>query len=144
LRRRQKAAGTRDKRHGGYNPIKCRASCSAFDNAISAAAAKEKGIVSDVAGNADILLVPDLVAGNILAKDLEYLARAVAAGVVVGLAAPVVLTSRADPLAARLASLALGLLMLHGRPKLPEATLPPVKHPHVAPQPEHACCPLPR
>lgn len=115
----------------------------AFDNAISAAAAKEKGIVSDVAGDADILLVPDLVSGNILAKDLEYLARAVAAGVVVGLAAPVVLTSRADPPAARLASLALGALMFHGRPKLPAKSLAPVTHRHVAPQPEHACCPLP-
>jgi phosphotransacetylase len=116
----------------------------AFDNAISGAAAKEKGIVSDVAGDADILLVPDLVSGNILAKDLEYLARAVAAGVVVGLAAPVVLTSRADPLAARLASLALGVLMFHGRPKLPAKPSSPVPHPHLAPQPDHACCPLPR
>ena len=115
----------------------------AFDNAISAAAAKEKGIVSEVAGEADILLVPDLVSGNILAKDLEYLARAVAAGVVAGLAAPVVLTSRADPPAARLASLALGALMFHGRSKLPERPLPPVAHPHCAPQPDHACCPLP-
>jgi phosphotransacetylase len=115
----------------------------AFDNAISAAAAKEKGIVSDVAGDADILLVPDLVSGNILAKDLEYLARAVAAGVVVGLAAPVVLTSRADPPASRLASLALAVLMFHGRPKLPSKPLSPVPHPHLAPQPDHACCPLP-
>jgi phosphotransacetylase len=115
----------------------------AFDNAISAAAAKAKGIVSDVAGDADILLVPDLVSGNILAKDLEYLAGAVAAGVVMGLAAPVVLTSRADPPASRLTSLALGVLMFHGRPKLPSKPSPPVPHPHLAPQPDHACCPLP-
>jgi phosphotransacetylase len=115
----------------------------AFDNAISAAAANEKGIVSEVAGDADILLVPDLVSGNILAKDLEYLARAVAAGVVVGLAAPVVLTSRADPPAARLASIALAALMFHGRPKLPVKPVPPSAHPHCAPQPDHACCPLP-
>ena len=115
----------------------------AFDNAISAAAAKEKGIVSEVAGDADILLVPDLVSGNILAKDLEYLARAVAAGAVVGLAAPVILTSRADPPAARLASLALSALMFHGRPKLRAMPSPPEAHPHCAPQPDHACCPLP-
>lgn len=116
----------------------------AFDNAISAAAAKEKGIVSEVAGDADILLVPDLVAGNILVKDLEYLARAIAAGVVVGLAAPVMLTSRADPPAARLASLALGVLMFHGRPALPVKPQPLATRPHVAPQSDCACCPLPR
>lgn len=113
----------------------------AFDNAISAAAAKEKGIVSEVAGDADILLVPDLVSGNILAKDLEYLAKAVAAGVVLGLAAPVVLTSRADPPAARLASLALAASMFHGTPKLPPKPPPPEPHPHWAPQSETACCP---
>jgi phosphotransacetylase len=113
----------------------------AFDNAISAAAAKEKGIVSEVAGEADILLVPDLVSGNILAKELEYLAGAVGAGVVLGLAAPVVLTSRADPPAARLASLALAALMFHGMPKLPAKPRPPEPHPHCAPQPDTACCP---
>ena len=69
----------------------------AFDNAISAAAVKEKGIASEVAGDADIILVPDLVSGNILVKNLEYLAGATLAGVVVGLAAAVILTSRADP-----------------------------------------------
>ncbi len=83
----------------------------AFDNAISAAAAREKGIKSEVAGNADILLVPDLVSGNILAKNLEYLAGATAAGIVAGLAAPVILSSRADPAPARLAGLALAVLM---------------------------------
>lgn len=113
----------------------------AFDNAISAAAAKEKGIVSEVAGDADILLVPDLVSGNILAKDLEYLANAVGAGVVLGLAAPVVLTSRADPPPARLASLALAALMFHGTPKLPAKPRPPEPHPHCAPQLDTACCP---
>lgn len=59
----------------------------AFDNAISEAAAKEKGIVSEVAGDADVLLVPDLVSGNILVKNLGYLAGGVSAGVVVGLSA---------------------------------------------------------
>jgi phosphotransacetylase len=115
----------------------------AFDNAISREAAEEKGIVSPVAGDADILLVPDLVSGNILAKDLEYLGGAVAAGIALGLAAPVVLTSRADPAPARLASLALAALLHHrmgrppAKPKAPEPT------PQVAPQPEHACCPMP-
>lgn len=66
----------------------------AFDNAVSTAAAKEKGIESEVAGDADIILVPDLVSGNILVKCLEYVAGATLAGVLVGLAAPVILTSR--------------------------------------------------
>lgn len=116
----------------------------AFDNAISAAAAKEKGIVSEVAGDADILLVPDLVSGNILAKNLEYLASAVAAGVVVGLAAPVVLSSRADPPAARLAALALTALMHHRSATAePARTASPESSLHCAPQPEAACCPIP-
>ncbi|GMQ75141.1 MAG: hypothetical protein BMS9Abin01_0385 [Gammaproteobacteria bacterium] len=116
----------------------------AFDNAISEAAAAEKGIVSEVAGAADIVLVPDLVSGNILAKNLEYLAGATAAGVVVGLAAPAVLSSRADPPASRIAALALVSLMHHLSPAPPalrgpgfESSLP------CAPQPEHACCPVP-
>ncbi len=116
----------------------------AFDNAISAVAAKEKGIVSEVAGDADILLVPDLVSGNILAKNLGYLAGGVSAGVVVGLSAPVVLTSRADTLAARLSSLALASLMFHGRPKLSKRLLSPEAHPCCAPQSEAACGPLPK
>jgi phosphotransacetylase len=116
----------------------------AFDNAISAAAAKEKGIASEVAGDADILLVPDLVSGNILAKNLAYLAGAVAAGVVVGLAVPVVLSSRADPPAARLAALALAALMHHRSPRAaPAKTAAPEPSFHCAPQPEHACCPIP-
>jgi phosphate acetyltransferase len=115
----------------------------AFDNAISAAAAREKGIVSEVAGNADIVLVPDLVAGNILAKNLEYLAGAVAAGMVMGLAAPVVLSSRADPPAARLAGLALASLVHHRSPKAVPATADaPESRLACAPQPEHACCPV--
>jgi len=114
----------------------------AFDNAISADAAREKGIASDVAGDADILLVPDLVSGNILAKNLGYLAGATAAGVVVGLAAPVVLTSRADPSVARFASLAIAVLMHHRLPKPSARRIPVDAYPHCAPQPEAACCPL--
>jgi phosphotransacetylase len=116
----------------------------AFDNAISAAAAKEKGIASDVAGDADIILVPDLVSGNILVKNLEYLAGAMLAGVVVGLAAPVILTSRADPVAARVASIALAVL-LHNTSvlKAPAARAETESTVHAAPQPEAACCALP-
>lgn len=115
----------------------------AFDNAISRRAAEEKNIASDVAGDADILLVPDLVSGNILAKNLEYLADAVAAGIALGLSVPVVLTSRADPAPARLASLALAALMHHRTPKT--ATRRPTREAslHCAPQPESACRPIP-
>lgn len=113
----------------------------AFDNAISRRAADEKGIASPVAGDADILLVPDLISGNILAKNLEYLANAVAAGVALGLAVPVVLNARADPAPARLASLALAALIHHRKPKV--SMKPAVSEPSVdcAPQVEHACCP---
>tara|TARA_R110002072_G_scaffold295560_5_gene466601 strand:+ start:2908 stop:3912 length:1005 start_codon:yes stop_codon:yes gene_type:complete len=115
----------------------------AFDNAISAAAAKEKGITSEVAGDADIVLVPDLVSGNILAKNLEYLAGAVAAGIVVGLRVPVALSSRADPPAARLAGLALASLMHHRSATFP-AKAPAIEASlHCAPQTAQACCPLP-
>ena len=86
----------------------------AFDNAVSREAAEEKGIRSPVAGDADLLLVPDLVSGNILAKDLEYLARAVIAGIALGLTAPV-----------------------------PAAPKRAEQSPHCAPQPERACCPMP-
>jgi phosphotransacetylase len=113
----------------------------AFDNAISADAAREKGIVSEVAGDVDILLVPDLVSGNILAKNLEYLAGATAAGIVLGLSAPVVLSSRADPPAARLAALALTVLMHQPRAQRRE-TMEPESAIHCAPQPEDACCPI--
>jgi phosphotransacetylase/acyl dehydratase len=83
----------------------------AFDNAINEAAAAEKGIISPVAGRADILVVPDLEAGNMLAKQLSFLAGAEAAGVVLGARVPIILTSRADSASARLASCALAVLM---------------------------------
>ena len=79
----------------------------AFDNAISAEAARIKGIRSEVAGDADILLVPDLESGNMLAKQLEYLAGAASCGIVLGARVPIALTSRADGEASRLASAAL-------------------------------------
>ena len=82
----------------------------AFDNAISAAAARTKGIVSPVAGLADILVVPDLEAGNMLAKQLEYLGGAASAGIVLGARVPIILTSRADPREARIASCAVALV----------------------------------
>lgn len=83
----------------------------AFDNAINPDAARTKGIVSPVAGYADVLLVPDLEAGNMLAKQLIYFARAIAAGLVLGARVPIVLTSRADSLAARITSAALAKLV---------------------------------
>ncbi len=82
----------------------------AFDNAVSPEAARTKGIVSPVAGQADILLVPDLEAGNMLAKQLIYFAGADAAGLVLGARVPIILTSRADSLRVRLASVALARL----------------------------------
>jgi phosphotransacetylase len=86
----------------------------AFDNAVSVEAAAHKGIVSGVAGRADILMVPDLESGNILAKDLAYLAGADSAGIVMGARCPIALTSRADPVQSRLASAALlGLVSAH-------------------------------
>jgi len=83
----------------------------AFDNAVSPQAAQQKGIVSPVAGQADILVVPDLEAGNMLAKQLSFLAGADAAGVVVGARVPIILTSRADSARIRLASCALAVLV---------------------------------
>lgn len=83
----------------------------AFDNAISAEAARTKGIVSPVAGQADILMVPDLESGNMLAKQLEYLADAHTAGIVLGAKVPIVLTSRADSAPARITSCAIAVLM---------------------------------
>ncbi|MES2114550.1 MAG: bifunctional enoyl-CoA hydratase/phosphate acetyltransferase [Pseudomonadota bacterium] len=85
----------------------------AFDNAISPQAARIKGITSSVAGHADILIAPDLEAGNMLAKQLEYLAGAATCGVVLGAALPIALTSRADAADARVASAALALLLAH-------------------------------
>lgn len=87
----------------------------AFDNAISEEAARIKKIKSPVAGLADILLVPDLEAGNMLAKQLSYLADADAAGIVLGARVPIVLTSRADSAKARLASCAVAVLFAHAR-----------------------------
>ena len=87
----------------------------AFDNAINEAAAAEKGIVSPVAGRADILVVPDLEAGNMLAKQLTFLAGAEAAGVVLGARVPIILSSRADSARSRLASCALGVLIARAR-----------------------------
>jgi phosphate acetyltransferase/phosphate butyryltransferase len=83
----------------------------AFDNAVSAAAARTKGIVSDVAGAADILVVPDLESGNMLAKQLEHLGGAASAGIVVGARVPIVLTSRADTREARIASCGVALVV---------------------------------
>ena len=83
----------------------------AFDNAVSAESAKTKGIVSPVAGRADIFLVPDLEAGNMLAKQLEYLADAQMAGIVLGARVPIILTSRSDGTLARLGSCAIALLL---------------------------------
>lgn len=83
----------------------------AFDNAISAEAARTKGIDSPVAGVADILLVPDLESGNMLAKQLSFLANADAAGIVLGAKVPIILTSRADNLRSRLASCAVAALL---------------------------------
>jgi phosphate acetyltransferase len=87
----------------------------AFDNAISLEAARTKKIASPVAGQADILLVPDLEAGNILAKQLVYLAGAEAAGIVLGTRVPIVLTSRSDSVRTRLASTAVLALVAHAR-----------------------------
>ena len=83
----------------------------AFDNAVSMEAARDKGIVSEVAGRADILVVPDIESGNMLAKQLTFMAGADAAGVVLGARVPIVLTSRADSARARVASCAVALLM---------------------------------
>ncbi|HEU4796858.1 MAG TPA: bifunctional enoyl-CoA hydratase/phosphate acetyltransferase [Pyrinomonadaceae bacterium] len=87
----------------------------AFDNAISRQAADTKGIKSAVAGDPDILLVPDLEAGNILAKQLSFLANADSAGLVLGAKVPVVLTSRADNVRSRIASCAVAALVAHAR-----------------------------
>nr|WP_316640080.1 bifunctional enoyl-CoA hydratase/phosphate acetyltransferase [uncultured Roseateles sp.] len=83
----------------------------AFDNAVSIAAARIKGIVSEVAGRADVLVVPDLESGNMLAKQLEYLGGASSAGIVMGARVPIVLTSRADSRESRIASCAIALLL---------------------------------
>jgi len=91
----------------------------AFDNAISLEAARAKKIVSPVAGQADILLVPDLEAGNMVAKQLQYLAGADSAGIVLGTRVPIVLTSRADNVRTRLASTAVMVLVAHAKRVVP-------------------------
>lgn len=85
----------------------------AFDNAVSKAAAEAKGIASEVAGDADILIAPDLEAGNMIAKQLVHLAGAESAGIALGARAPIVLTSRADGVMSRLASAAMAQLYIH-------------------------------
>jgi phosphotransacetylase/acyl dehydratase len=90
----------------------------AFDNAVSIVAAKTKHIVSPVAGQADIMIVPDLEAGNMLAKQLEYLTDATGAGIVFGARVPIILTSRADTTLARMASCAVALMLAHHRQSL--------------------------
>lgn len=91
----------------------------AFDNAISPEAAHIKGIKSPVAGHAQILVVPDLEAGNMLAKNLTFLSGADAAGIVLGARVPIILTSRADNVRTRMASCAVGVLLAHARTKQP-------------------------
>jgi phosphate acetyltransferase len=94
----------------------------AFDNAIDPEAAKIKGIDSLVAGQAQILVVPDLEAGNMLAKNLTFLAKADSAGLVVGARVPIILTSRADSVRSRMASCAAAVLYAHARRRT--ATVP--------------------
>src|ERR1700750_813875 len=87
----------------------------AFDNAIDPQAARIKGIKSEVAGRAQILVVPDLEAGNMLAKNLTFLAKADAAGLVLGARVPIILTSRADSVRSRMASCAAAVLYADAR-----------------------------
>ena len=94
----------------------------AFDNAISVEAARIKGIQSLVAGDPDILLVPDLESGNMLAKQLSFLANADSAGLVLGARVPIILTSRADSVRARIGSCAVALLAAHARRRQLQAT----------------------
>ena len=87
----------------------------AFDNAISPEAARIKGIKSPVAGQAQILVVPDLEAGNMLAKNLSFLSGADAAGIVLGARVPIILTSRADNVRTRMASCAVAMLLAYSQ-----------------------------
>ncbi len=89
----------------------------AFDNAVSPEAARTKGIISPVAGQADILVVPDLEAGNMLVKQLDYLADAQSAGIVLGARVPIVLTSRADSPLSHTVSCAIAVLLAQSKPK---------------------------
>ncbi|HEY0145854.1 MAG TPA: bifunctional enoyl-CoA hydratase/phosphate acetyltransferase [Methylovirgula sp.] len=95
----------------------------AFDNAVSPVAAADKGIVSKVAGQADILVVPDLEAGNMLAKQLTFLAGADAAGVVLGARVPIILTSRADAERTRMASCAVAVLIARSQAAIPQKAI---------------------
>jgi phosphate acetyltransferase len=97
----------------------------AFDTAVSSEAAAIKGLVSPVAGCADIFLVPDLESGNMLAKQLEYLGGAKGAGIVLGARVPIILTSRADPAEMRLASSALAVMYASAQKKGIPAANPP-------------------
>src|SRR6201989_2381882 len=90
----------------------------AFDNAIDMDAARIKGIKSEVAGRAQILVVPDLEAGNMLAKNLAFIAKADTAGLVLGARVPVILTSRADSVRSRMASCAAAVLYADARRRL--------------------------
>ena len=94
----------------------------AFDNAISKEAARIKGITSAVAGDPDILLVPDLESGNMLAKQLSFLANADSAGLVLGARVPIILTSRADSVRSRIASCAVAMIAAHARRQQLQAT----------------------
>ena len=95
----------------------------ALDNAINLQAAATKRIVSPVAGRANVLIVPDLEAGNMLAKSLTFLAGATAAGIVLGARVPIILTSRADSLATRIASCAIAALVAAARRETPAAAI---------------------
>jgi phosphate acetyltransferase len=95
----------------------------ALDNAISPEAAAIKQIVSPVAGRANVLVVPDLEAGNMLAKSLSFLAQADAAGIVLGARVPIILTSRADSLLTRLASCAVAVMVAAARRKSAAASI---------------------
>ena len=95
----------------------------AFDNAISKEAAEVKEIRSEVAGDPDILLVPDLESGNMVAKLLTFLAKADSAGLVLGARVPIILTSRADSVRSRIASCAVAKLAAHARRKAAEAVV---------------------
>jgi phosphate acetyltransferase len=96
----------------------------AFDNAVSLEAARTKGIASPVAGQADILVVPDLEAGNMLARQLTYFAEAEMAGIVLGARVPIMLTSRADNTLARLGSCAIALILARHRETLTRDAAP--------------------
>lgn len=96
----------------------------AFDNAVDSEAARIKGIKSEVAGRAQILVVPDLEAGNMLAKNLTFLAKADAAGIVLGTRVPIILTSRADSVRTRMASCAVAVLFANARRQMATAALP--------------------